>query len=80
MAEYTNRAPLFKAEGASPSLYAAMLSQLLSNLTEAGLNNRIRWEIGKCVQNTAPARHYLSSFLLSVQPFSSKILMSYCFN
>lgn len=47
---YTNRAPLFAAEGASLADYASKLAQLRGNLSAAGLSDRIKYEIGKCVQ------------------------------
>ena len=50
MAEYTNRAPLFAAEGASVRDYASKLTQLRGNLSAAGLADRVVYEIGKCVQ------------------------------
>ncbi len=47
---YTNRAPLFTAEGASLADYASKLAQLRGNLSAVGLSDRIKYEIGKCVQ------------------------------
>ena len=46
MARYTNRAPLFAAEGASLADYTSKLMQLRGNLSAAGLSKRVRYEIG----------------------------------
>ena len=47
MAAYTNRAPLFAKEGASPVTYATRLKQLLANITVQGQMGRLQFEIGK---------------------------------
>ena len=47
MESYTNRAPLFAAEGASLADYATKLGQLRGNLSASGLATRVKFEIGK---------------------------------
>jgi hypothetical protein len=47
MARFTNRAPLFAAEGASPDAYSAQLAQLVANITAEGWMGRVQFEIGK---------------------------------
>lgn len=47
MARFTNRAPLFAAEGASPDAYRAQLEQLVANITAEGWMKRVQFEIGK---------------------------------
>ena len=47
MAAFTNRAPLFAQEGASPAVYAARLKQLLANATVRRQMGRLQFEVGK---------------------------------
>jgi hypothetical protein len=49
LAAYTNRAPLFSAEGASLADYTSKLAQLRGNISSVGLSDRVKYEIGKCV-------------------------------
>ena len=50
LAAYTNRAPLFAAEGASLEDYTTKLAQLRGNVSSVGLSDRVKYEIGKCVR------------------------------